>query len=203
MAEVADELRREVPCGFIFGVANGAGTASVYRKSSRSDGVTYQFFVVITLDVVVTFGRNDHGLSCRQKRRDDAIISIIAFVGRTVCASTRGNRTSAPSRSQAWRERKANRIAQDLHRGVDLGVNPLCFALWLGLRHIFERPRYVDGHACRAVDHRVFVIGIASPVLEYLLQDAPFSPSAPASVRILPIAKPFWQITLAAPARYR
>jgi hypothetical protein len=47
----------------------------------------------------------------------------------------------------------------------------------------------------RAVDHRVFVIGIASQVLEYLLQDAAFSPSAPASVRILPIAKPFWQIT--------
>jgi hypothetical protein len=44
----------------------------------------------------------------------------------------------------------------------------------------------------RAVDHRVFVIGIASQVLEYLLQDAAFSPPAPASVRILPIAKPFW-----------
>ncbi len=47
----------------------------------------------------------------------------------------------------------------------------------------------------RAVDHRVFVIGIASQLLEYLFQDAAFSPSAPASVRILPIAKPFWQIT--------
>lgn len=47
----------------------------------------------------------------------------------------------------------------------------------------------------RAVDHRVFVIGLASPVLEYLLQDAAFSPPAPASVRILPIAKPFGQIT--------
>ena len=61
--------------------------------------------------------------------------------------------------------------------------------------HFLSARAMLMGTHNRAVDHRVCVIGIASPVLEYLLQDAPFSPSAPASVRILPIAKPFWQIT--------
>ena len=83
-----------------------------------------KFFVVITLDFAVTFGRNDHGLSCPQKWRDDAIIRIMAFVGqyRLRLNERQQHIRSIQITSLAWRERKAHRIAQGIHRGVDLGA---------------------------------------------------------------------------------
>lgn len=96
----------------------------MFADSAEDREHVLKFFVVITLDFAVTFGRNDHGLSCLQKWRDDAIISIIAFVGqyRLRLNERQQNIRSIQITGLAWRESKAHRMAQGIHRGVDLGA---------------------------------------------------------------------------------
>jgi hypothetical protein len=46
----------------------------------------------------------------------------------------------------------------------------------------------------RAVDHRVFIVGIICEMLKDTLPDAGFCPSAQAPVHVFPIPKALWKI---------
>jgi len=53
----------------------------------------------------------------------------------------------------------------------------------------------------RAVDHRIFVIGVGGQMLEDLLPEARLGPAAEPSMGVLPVAESLRQITPGIPAR--
>lgn len=94
-------------------------------------------------------------------------------------------------------EMKANRVAQSIYGGVNLGAQS-AFAAPDGLIRapFFQRPGavLVGAHDGR-VDPRLFVVRILSQMLEQLLPHASFGPTAEPRMHHPEIAEPFRQVT--------
>lgn len=66
---------------------------------------------------------------------------------------------------------------------------------WPGPRRLFLGTRAVlVGADDRAVDHRVFVVGIRRQIAKNLLPNAGFRPAAEAAMHVLPIAEPLREV---------
>ena len=127
-----------------------------------------------------------------------ACISVITLVGEELfgleCGEHHVGTIEIGGLSAA--EMEAQRIAQCIHGGVNLGAQS-AFAAADGLGdRFFARARAMlmrshDG----AVDHGVFVVGILAQVFEHAQLDAALGPAAEPPVGVLPVPRAWRQIT--------
>jgi hypothetical protein len=145
--------------------------------------------VIHTLDPAVALWRDHDCHACSQSRHNHSLVGIIGFVGNIVEAVMPGSNASAPSRSQACPGVRVSAVGlpRPSTTACILVLNPPLLRPMAWSSPSFFGPSCMLMRADnRAVDHRIFIVGIIGQVFEKTLPHAGFCPSAETGVNRFP-----------------
>lgn len=115
---------QEVPCGLV--VAGGDGAKKFEFGEEVLDQVAglVEFLVVFPVNLAVSLGWYDSGFSCLLQGNQNTLIGIEAFVGKhnTGFNLWQQHIRTIQIASLTAGEMKANRVAQGIDRGMNLGA---------------------------------------------------------------------------------